>query len=68
MICYVHCHVILQNVVSILQNESYAGGMHEDTLLLVMGDHGQTLNGDHGGGALEEVWLPHGFLSHDGKF
>lgn len=46
---------VIENVVSILQNESYAGGMHEDTLLLVMGDHGQTLNGDHGGGALEEV-------------
>jgi hypothetical protein len=29
------------------------GGVHEHTLLLVMGDHGQTLNGDHGGGTSE---------------
>ena len=28
---------------------------HEHTLLLVFGDHGQTLTGDHGGGAPEEV-------------
>ncbi|CAD7702958.1 unnamed protein product [Ostreobium quekettii] len=31
------------------------GDVHEDTLLLVFGDHGQTLNGDHGGGSDEEV-------------
>ena len=31
------------------------GGAHEHTLLLVFGDHGQTLTGDHGGGAPEEV-------------
>jgi len=24
-------------------------------MLVVMGDHGQTLNGDHGGGSAEEV-------------
>jgi phosphatidylinositol glycan class O len=24
-------------------------------MLIVMGDHGQTLNGDHGGGTAEEV-------------
>lgn len=31
------------------------GGAHEHTLLMVFGDHGQTLTGDHGGGAPEEV-------------
>ena len=45
----------LQDVISVLQNQSFPGGLHEDTLLLVMGDHGQTLNGDHGGGTAEEV-------------
>ncbi|GAU22458.1 hypothetical protein TSUD_123450 [Trifolium subterraneum] len=35
--------------------ESGPGGLHENTLLVVMGDHGQTLNGDHGGGSAEEV-------------
>lgn len=46
---------VVKDVVSILRNQSYSGGLHEDTLLLVMGDHGQTLNGDHGGGTAEEV-------------
>jgi phosphatidylinositol glycan class O len=31
------------------------GGVHEDTLLLVFGDHGQTMTGDHGGGSQEEL-------------
>ncbi len=31
------------------------GGPYSRTLLLVMGDHGQTLTGDHGGGSAEEV-------------
>lgn len=31
------------------------GGPFERTLLLVSGDHGQTLGGDHGGGGPEEV-------------
>ena len=31
------------------------GGAHEDTLLLVWGDHGQTDQGDHGGGTPAEV-------------
>lgn len=47
--------LLLQDVISILKNQSFPGGLHEDTLLLVMGDHGQTLNGDHGGGTAEEV-------------
>lgn len=31
------------------------GGAHEDTLLLIWGDHGQTAGGDHGGGTPAEV-------------
>lgn len=38
-----------------LESHSGPGGLHENTLLVVMGDHGQTLNGDHGGGSAEEV-------------
>lgn len=46
---------ILEKVVEVLRSQSGPGGLHENTLLLVMGDHGQTLNGDHGGGTPEEV-------------
>ncbi|BFG15919.1 hypothetical protein CerSpe_021930 [Prunus speciosa] len=46
---------ILQKVVEALESQSAPGGLHENTLLLVMGDHGQTVNGDHGGGSAEEV-------------
>ncbi|KAK9050932.1 hypothetical protein SSX86_027557 [Deinandra increscens subsp. villosa] len=45
----------LEKVVEVLQSQSGKGGAHENTLLLVMGDHGQTVNGDHGGGSPEEV-------------
>ncbi|KAI3795243.1 hypothetical protein L1987_37892 [Smallanthus sonchifolius] len=45
----------LEKVVDALQSQSGKGGLHENTLLLVMGDHGQTVNGDHGGGSPEEV-------------
>ncbi|KAL7586676.1 hypothetical protein Lser_V15G40604 [Lactuca serriola] len=45
----------LEKVVEVLQSQSGKGGLHENTLLLVMGDHGQTINGDHGGGTPEEV-------------
>lgn len=31
------------------------GGLHERTLLLAFGDHGQTTTGDHGGGSPEEL-------------
>ncbi|KAJ4981905.1 hypothetical protein NE237_032742 [Protea cynaroides] len=48
-------NVILEKVIKELRNQSGPGGLHENTFLLVMGDHGQTLNGDHGGGAVEEV-------------
>lgn len=44
-----------QEVVAVLKNQSGPGGLHEDTMLVVLGDHGQTLNGDHGGGTSEEV-------------
>jgi hypothetical protein len=40
----------------VLESQSGPGGLHENTLLVVMGDHGQTLNGDHGGGSAEEVF------------
>ncbi|XP_051185287.1 uncharacterized protein [Lolium perenne] len=46
---------ILEDVIDTLRSLSKPGGPHENTLLLVMGDHGQTLNGDHGGGTAEEV-------------
>ncbi|KAL5973435.1 hypothetical protein ACLOJK_030085 [Asimina triloba] len=48
-------NTILEKVVEILKVHSGPGGLHENTLLIVMGDHGQTLNGDHGGGTAEEV-------------
>ncbi|XP_043688979.1 GPI ethanolamine phosphate transferase 3 [Telopea speciosissima] len=48
-------NAILEKVIEVLKNQSGPGGLHENTFLLVMGDHGQTLNGDHGGGAVEEV-------------
>ncbi|CAI0554908.1 unnamed protein product [Linum tenue] len=46
---------ILEKVIETLVRKSEPGGLHENTILLVMGDHGQTLNGDHGGGSAEEV-------------
>ncbi|GAU16760.1 hypothetical protein TSUD_200030 [Trifolium subterraneum] len=45
----------LERVIEVLESQSGPGGLHENTLLVVMGDHGQTLNGDHGGGSAEEV-------------
>lgn len=46
---------IFQNVIEILRSHSGPGGLHENTFFVVMGDHGQTINGDHGGGTAEEV-------------
>ncbi|CAO2819154.1 unnamed protein product [Amaranthus hypochondriacus] len=46
---------IVEEVVETLKSQSGSGGLHENTFLVVMGDHGQTLNGDHGGGSPEEV-------------
>ncbi|PSR97833.1 GPI ethanolamine phosphate transferase [Actinidia chinensis var. chinensis] len=48
-------NIILEAIVDGLESQSGPGGLHENTLLLVMGDHGQTINGDHGGGNAEEV-------------
>lgn len=45
-----------QKVIDILKKQSGPGDLHENTLLIVMGDHGQTTNGDHGGGTSEEVY------------
>ena len=47
--------ILFQKVIEMLESQSGPGGLHENTFLLVMGDHGQTLNGDHGGGSPEEV-------------
>ncbi|KAE8680302.1 hypothetical protein F3Y22_tig00111392pilonHSYRG00604 [Hibiscus syriacus] len=48
-------NAVLVKVIEELQNQSGPGKFHENSLLLVMGDHGQTLNGDHGGGSPEEL-------------
>ncbi|GKA69992.1 calcium-transporting ATPase 2, plasma membrane-type-like protein [Tanacetum coccineum] len=40
-----------------LLSQSGKGGLKESTLLPVMGDHGQTVDGDHGGGRPKEFWL-----------
>ncbi|KAK8489884.1 hypothetical protein V6N12_038457 [Hibiscus sabdariffa] len=48
-------NAVLEKVIEEIQNQSGPGKLHENSLLLVMGDHGQTLNGDHGGGSPEEV-------------
>ncbi|TKY54347.1 GPI ethanolamine phosphate transferase 3 [Spatholobus suberectus] len=48
-------NTILGRVIEVLENQSGPGSSHENTMLVVMGDHGQTLNGDHGGGSAEEV-------------
>ncbi|KAH9606249.1 hypothetical protein KSS87_007709 [Heliosperma pusillum] len=46
---------VVEEVVDALKKQSGPGGLHENTFFVVMGDHGQTLNGDHGGGSPEEV-------------
>ncbi|XVF79533.1 hypothetical protein PTKIN_Ptkin14bG0230600 [Pterospermum kingtungense] len=48
-------NTVLEQVIEALQKQSGPGELHENSLLIVMGDHGQTLNGDHGGGSAEEV-------------
>lgn len=42
-------------IVSTMVNMSGPGDIHEHTLLIIIGDHGQTMSGDHGGGSDEEV-------------
>ncbi|KAK7264825.1 hypothetical protein RJT34_32437 [Clitoria ternatea] len=48
-------NTIVERVIEVLENQSGPGSLHENTLLVVMGDHGQSLNGDHGGGSPEEA-------------
>jgi phosphatidylinositol glycan class O len=45
----------IQKTVDSIKAQAHKGGLYEDTLVLVAGDHGQTLTGDHGGGSPEEV-------------
>nr|GFB43302.1 GPI ethanolamine phosphate transferase 3 isoform X1 [Tanacetum cinerariifolium] len=45
-------------VVEVLLSQSGKGGQHKNTSLLVMGDHEQTVNGDHSSGSHEEVETP----------
>lgn len=45
----------MRQVVDALVEGAAQGGPFKRTLLLVSGDHGQTLGGDHGGGSPEEV-------------
>eukprot|EP00884_Botryococcus_braunii_P021643 jgi/Botrbrau1/8162/Bobra.357_2s0008.1 len=45
----------MEHVINLLLNRGGPGDLHENTLLLIMGDHGLTWGGDHGGGSIEEV-------------
>ena len=47
--------VFTLQVVSTLLQQAGTGQTHEHTLLLVFGDHGQTLTGEHGGGTPQET-------------
>lgn len=49
------CIIRWVQVIESLVGMAGPGSVHEHTMLLVFGDHGQTLTGDHGGGAPEEV-------------
>lgn len=51
---YFGCDYGIQAIQELLRSAG-PGGAHEHTLLLVFGDHGQTVTGDHGGGTPEEV-------------
>ena len=55
LLCLCLTAFVFQKVIEALQEQSGPGELHENSLLIVMGDHGQTLNGDHGGGSAEEV-------------
>lgn len=48
----------LREVVDALVHMGGPGQPHSNTLLLVCGDHGQTLTGDHGGASAEETDSP----------
>lgn len=43
------------DLAELLLSQSAPGQPYHDTLLIVMGDHGQTLGGDHGGASAEET-------------
>ncbi|CAG9467422.1 unnamed protein product [Pedinophyceae sp. YPF-701] len=45
----------IEDYVRILDADAAGGGPHSETLLLVLGDHGMTDTGDHGGGTPEET-------------
>ena len=45
----------VRSLVELLKEGAYEGGPFDNTLVVVAGDHGQTLTGDHGGGSPEEV-------------
>eukprot|EP00878_Enallax_costatus_P014400 GHUV01015060.1.p1 GENE.GHUV01015060.1~~GHUV01015060.1.p1 ORF type:complete len:547 (+),score=125.93 GHUV01015060.1:308-1948(+) len=45
----------VSQVIETLASQAGPGGAYEDTLLLVLSDHGQTQGGDHGGGTRDET-------------
>ncbi|GAX80110.1 hypothetical protein CEUSTIGMA_g7548.t1, partial [Chlamydomonas eustigma] len=45
----------IEQIAEMMLEGSGPGGLYEHSLLLVLGDHGQTLSGDHGGGSTEET-------------
>lgn len=49
------CAVVACVCADMLVAQAGPGGAYENTLLLMMGDHGQTLGGDHGGGSPDET-------------
>ena len=48
-------HLLVVKVVEALVAIAGPGGLHENTLLVVLGDHGMTSEGEHGGGLPEET-------------
>ncbi|KAK3257469.1 hypothetical protein CYMTET_33452 [Cymbomonas tetramitiformis] len=48
-------NALIEKVVQTMEGDSGVGGAYHNALLVVMGDHGQTMHGDHGGGSPEEV-------------
>lgn len=53
----------VEAIVRMLDAAAMPGMPHEDTLLVLLGDHGMTDTGDHGGGSPDEVesalWVYH---------
>lgn len=48
-------NAMVEDVLAAVKEQAGAGGKHENSLLLFMGDHAQTMSGDHGGGTPEET-------------